>query len=327
MDKGNTQIIRGVLALIILYCHIGYADVRLDNVFMSFSDLGYLAVGGFYFFMGYVLFSNYIDKGGFKKGFLLYRILRVWVPFYIANYLFYVFEIIDKAEDLIRYDSRRELLPYFFGFRLFNPTLWYPVSAMIFYIIAFVVLSLLKQCQMQNNRNALLIMSCIIMVIYAWTYSVIGLTYGENEILPCSLLLGMVFAIYKDPISIIIEKNQTMWVIFFLAFFFICHRMNMVSDTEVWGISLYKYLAPPFFVCMISTLIMGEKMQSEILGFLGEISYEIYLLHYLVLCLFRSDIVYIGNEYLYLFAYTCITVFLAWAYHRVIQSGIWPHNT
>lgn len=96
LSKENTNLLKGVFALIVVSAHCRNEMISLNNTYlgMILTASGYLAVAMFYFFSGYGLEKQYqINKKRYIDSFFLNRI--------VAFYILYI--LILSIYLLIRY--------------------------------------------------------------------------------------------------------------------------------------------------------------------------------------------------------------------------------
>lgn len=244
--------------------------------------------------------------------YLFDKFTHIYLPFCCANYLFLFFQIINNEWELPYYYSGINPFVLFSGRVLFNSTLWYVVSVMIYYVISILTLTLVRWISHSDSDKVYVMVAMIIMVIYAAIYKRLSLTPGVTEIFPLSLLLGMLFEVYeKRIVAALCAPGKCLTSLYFFILFFIFHRTNMEYGLIFHSFPVGQFLAPTLFVCAINISIYNEAIQSRVFSILGDISFSIYIIHYLILSILRSNIIYIHNDYLYLIAYTIIVIPLA----------------
>ena len=84
-----TKYLKGILALVVVFCHIQYDRINLP-IFKVFNYVGNFAVALFFFLSGYGLMSQYVKKGNkYLQGFFRKRILKL-IIIYLVFIMFLV---------------------------------------------------------------------------------------------------------------------------------------------------------------------------------------------------------------------------------------------
>ena len=70
---------------------------------------------------------------------------------------------------------------------------------------------------------------------------------------------------------------------------------------------------------MKSLTILSYKfvIENKLLKLLGKISYELYMIHGLVILVFRSDVIYIYNKYWFLMAVVGVSILAAVVFYNI----------
>ena len=151
LTKGNTDCLKGILAICVLLCHLwgslvqenaslvsGIAGRGLGVVMMS---LGYLAVSMFFFLSGYGLMVQYKKRGEtYTKSFLQKRVLPLYLLCVILIVFYWgartVFGESVSVGDLVR--------SFFFGGTVISKG-WYLQSILVWYLLFYVCFRLVKK--------------------------------------------------------------------------------------------------------------------------------------------------------------------------------------
>lgn len=290
----QTNQLKGFFALVVILHHLAQRT-KGGVLFPFFNHVGYLAVSIFLFISGYGLMLQYMKrKEEYIKHFLSRRLLKVVMPYLIAIVIYYVSYLIIGLEMSITI----ALKTFLTGYPIVAHS-WYVLAIIFFYLVFYLSARLFK-----NHYNYMIIAVLAGSVLYCIICNKMGFgTWWYNTCI--CFLLGMIWAIYEKQISAWLDKR---WLISFLIslggavlFYQLARKYSHI------GLQYHlttHYLSSIFFC--FTVIIAGKKLQFEnkLLKYLGDISYETYLLHGLVLIFQRNDIWSFGSD----LQYTAITL-------------------
>lgn len=323
VSRENQNAIRAIAAVGIMYTHLCMTITNPNN-FLWFKYIGYLCVGVFYFYTGYNLMASVSKK--WINRFLINKCKRIYIPFIGANIIFILVQIItgDYKADLPM------TLKYIFGLELVNSTLWYVVSIIVFQLIFYILVSIVQLVRVNKIQEymkckmGILLFVVISWIIYAKIYPFVAAKVGaicyENERFPLCILVGAIFYCIESTIIDFTKKHkfELMSILMFLLCAF--HGNNMQGiELTFWRFNLYDFVSPVICALLLNTAICGEKYEGRLLKFIGNISYEIYLLHMAVLLLFRSRLLYLHNDYFYICVYTLVLIGISCVFKKMID--------
>lgn len=261
--------------------------------FLAYLTVGHLWVGIFFFLSGYGLSFSYRNKKNYLKGFLWSKIKRIYIPFVIAQIL-YLFAI--------RMAWNRLLLsiPKVFGLGLVNSVLWYILEILVLYILFWAEKKIIKR----ENDDIIwifLIVSFIFVLVIIDAIFEIGPFWYVSSI---TFLIGYLFGNRMDRISckidkfiekikqIIIQKRVTCIsgvVLTFLVYVRInleslrvnpiFHYLGLSSIKSSYIFTFLQLIEVPLFLIVVLGVAEYTSEKRNILSFLGNISFEIYLVH------------------------------------------------
>ena len=313
--RSTTAAVRGVSAIVIIFCHLGRTMIaRIANPLPLFENYATLAVGLFFFYTGYNLIAAYVSMGGeWKRGFWRKKLLGIYLPFVICNvfYQFYYW-----ALKIGPYDAPR-ILYFAFGGYLMNPDEWYIQSCMIVYFLTFLLL-FASDIILKNRKLsgvALTAVSIAVLIVYSLIYSARGTYISAESVLPLSLTAGMITASFGETLLRIWEKHK--WAVAVVLFFLLAYinyaLWHGLKPQMLLGVNVFEVLPVLLEVLMINSLIIGETFSSRFLGTVSRYSLYMYLTHSLLYRLYRSDLIYIKNDFVYVLVYlisVCAASFL-----------------
>jgi len=318
--KNNTGAIRAVATLVVLFCHLNNTmSPRVENPLLVLSFYGSAAVGLFFFHTGYNLMYNYMERDDWAKDFWLKKLSRIYLPFVVVN----IFGRIGWLAHGSR-TSLSAIVRCALGFGILNTELWYIQCCMLMYTLFFLVFALLYRYggKLRDKRLVVTVLCIAIWVIYGEIYRRWG-AYGEkSSYRSWTLLFGMLTGIYAD--SVISFWTKRKWEIFFAAAFVAV----VIPQYERYGLEIalplvgkldYAQLRIFTVTVLANSLIMGEDIKSRFLAVIDKYSLYIYLAHAPLYVLYRSAIVYIESDLLYLLVYLSSVAVSAFALYHLAK--------
>lgn len=290
--------IRGIAACWVVIFHMKpYFSINENSWYFPLLDKGYLAVDLFFILSGFVIYMNYADKLGnisSIKSFLIKRIARIY-PLHFIVLICYL-----SVPIAIYFFSSQKIISTSFSIKLFianlflyqswnanNPLSWnvpaWSISTEWFSYLAFCGLSFFYKKIAKHIWLAvlLIIIICITIAFLCHNkgYLSIGHQIPEFGIYRClfEFMLGNLLALIllQDGIKIPILLN--------LLFFFGC--VLLLFDVYKGGLD---YFTVPLAFCFFITILVTTNwwivkiLEFKVFVYLGEISYSIYMWHYLI---------------------------------------------
>ena len=291
LSVDTTKSYRGLFALVVIFHHLS----RLTEsgvIFHKFTLVGYLAVAYFFFLSGYGLQKSYISKGeNYTKGFLLKRLPSVILPYLIIIFAFWLMYFVSG-----RVFSLKDIGLTFIGGKPFVPYSWYILCIIIFYIVYWLLMLICKKryFPMILGAAAWYILYCAVCIKLDY-----GSWWYNTALLP---VIGMFWATYEKKLVDFIKKSYfiitPVIIVSFAALFVSYNRiMELVKIPAVS--SVLKLPTAVLFVLGVILLSMKFSIGNKVLGFLGEISLEMYISQGLIFNILRGKFIYIKNELLF----------------------------
>lgn len=299
----NTVNLRGILSVLIVLQHLsGYYTA--PGFMAIFKHIGFIVVGVFFFLSGYGLMSSRLHKADYMINFLKRRIVKLIVPFWVANLLYAtIFWVIGYEFTVEKLMLSMLGIGIFTENGMINGPSWYISVQVILYILFFLAYR-------KNIRHV-----CFMFLFVLLTMALV--LYGD-ELYWRSILafpVGMLWAIYKQEIANIRQQAPAaIWIgsvsVTFLSTFI--SVFGVVTDNGVllgFGQLLFSASA-----CVLLFLVLQFiKIGNCITHFLGHWSSEIYLMHKLALiCSWKILSVSQINQLVFMFVVmtgVCIGVF------------------
>lgn len=325
LSLSNTKILQGFCAVLIIIHHI--SQIITDSQALSpFADYGVLFVGVFFFCSGYGLIKSYKTKYSYLKGFLGRRLPSVLVPFYVTTLIYLaVFLVLNPKPSLL------QVFLNLTGVQLINPHGWYIVTIVIFYLAFYFIFKYLK-----NEKRAF-----VSMAIFIIFYTILSLILrhgpwwlqGEWWYNTCFLFyVGMMIARFEKGLIVKVKKYYVLLlpaviaalIVMFKVSVYTLDKFSYYAQTAIASgypesLICFSTQLPTviLFVAAVFILSMKITFRNMVLRFISKISLEMYLIHYLFLLLYKSEIINISNNLLYVTLVVISSVAAAFLLHII----------
>lgn len=289
--------LKAVFVLIIVLGHISY---YLDApVFRVFHQLGAPAVAVFFFVSGFGLVRSFQMKGkGYLQGFFRSRILRILLP---ALVLFFVHLLLCGNGG----KSFPEMLEQLFKYGItIPPQYWFLFVILFDYLLFWCTFRWLPSDFHLPVLfiGAILFIAGTVLAGYDRCWWICGLTFPT----------GAVFAQHEDRIRLFLGKSPLRFTLGMVLGSVLLIVTFLTHSPFVWTLS---YVAICWIVALIVSAVPFDRVRWPVLGFLGTVSYEIYLSHITALDFLRSGRVYVSQNWLYILLAFALTLFLSGLVH------------
>ncbi|MEG4229738.1 acyltransferase [Microcoleus sp. N9_B2] len=305
----QTNQMKGIAILIIIVHHVGLV-LGSPGYLSPLVYLGFPSVAIFLVLSGYGIFLS-IEKKGLNN-FFSKRVMRVYIPFILAmtgKILIFDYFILNKRSNVG--DS---LLKIFFAPSTLDRYMWFIVYIIFWYCITYVVFS------MNNSKESkifYLFITAIVVGIsplpHTWLRNPFSFPFGcwigansqiiienlENLLAGKKPKLSSIFAHIKKHLNHYIE-TFTLYLSFGMVFLHLWVWMKFPNsaNTQIYSPLIYSpiiqviaraIIGISFAILIIGLIILlGKfKIRCTFLNFLGENSFEIYLVHGTLLSLFE----------------------------------------
>ena len=271
LERVVTNRIKGVACIMVVVSH---ASFQLDGkgVFALTYNMGFIAVGAFFFISGYGLTYSLINKNNYLRGFLKNRLLLVLIPFWISNMIVLVYYlIIGKKYNVI------EIIGGLTGFKLFIGHNWYVQVILLYYILFFVIAKIIN-----NKKNMMIVLSITIIIIIIISQC-FNLKYLPEACLSSStFILGIIIAYNREVLSFFVKLNIfikcSLFILMALSYLYLTiFRYHWIDNALL--VEVCRLITPLLFVIVIIIFTQHYFFGSTITDIIGKCSFEIYLLH------------------------------------------------
>ena len=299
----QTNQMKGIAILIIIVHHV--ALVMGNAGYLSlFSRLGFPSVAIFLVLSGYGIFLS-IEKKGLNN-FFSKRVMRVYIPFILAmtcKILIFDYFILNKRSRVAN-----SLLNIFLYPLSLDMNMWFIVYILFWYCITYVIFSVNKL-----NKSKIFyffltaIVVCILPAPDTWHDNPFSFPFGcwiaanskiiienlENLLAGKKPKLSSIFAHVKNNLNHYIE-TFTLYLSFGIVGLHLWIWMKSPSANANIYSHIIDIIAHAIIGISFATLIIGLiillgkfKIRFTFLNFLGENSFELYLVHGTLLSLFK----------------------------------------
>ncbi|MGN1421155.1 MAG: acyltransferase family protein [Eubacterium sp.] len=315
----RTNILRGIMALDVVLFHFSLDSLNVNIKFLSVCQ-GDDAVKVFLFLSGYGLMYQYMHKGkSYLDSFFTKRFAKIIIPFIVTAIPYIIFYKASGGYYGAGEFNVSTLFSEFFknGYTVVYNA-WYVVELMVLYIVFFVC------CKLSKGNNQKMVNCCVTAVMllmcgfwalynygnwmYIWFYSIYAFA------------MGILWAYKEKAIVKLLDKrfDYIYMLVIPLVIFIILLRRNYLIGFGVEPYIMSKnLLLGPFIVIGVIVGGMKIKVNCKVWKYLGNISYELFLIHGLFYTLLRSSLVYITNDFLYILAVLGASISSAVAIHYI----------
>lgn len=314
LDKKNTLRYKGFAAILIFLHHISQ-QIALPTPFMIFRYVGFILVGIFFFLSGFSLMKNYIEKDSYLTGFLWKRIPGIYIPYWFAALLLYIVEeLINNPH--VDFNFIKVLL----GDTLIYTKLWFTTSIVIMYII-FYVCGYLAKKRIKVMFSLVFFAICI----YISLCELAGLQ-SQWSASCLSFGVGIIWAAYQEKIERACKKRYTVLLflstIAFLTLFSVRLSLSYFGyDTGIMQ-TILRNVVSISFVILILLIMQKVVIESKSLIWFGRISYEFYIVHFVLIYPFLSALGRSNSFVLLLFVFSILISLIIHRFSKCICTKI-----
>ena len=282
----TTKCEKGMAAILIVFHHISQ-NIEINKYCMIMRYIGFIMVAVFFFCSGYGLAYGVEKKSNYLQNFFRKRILSVLIPYWM---IYTVMIIYDTCKG--KYFTPIEYILSFIGGEQVTGS-WFVPSILILYCIFWGVFTVIK-----NNYWCSVGLLVVAIVIYMFICSYMGLITSYTASVS-AFVLGVVWIRIKDIVIPWIRKNYFVKLILISLIFGIVFSGRLLLalkgfDNEIVHVVL-RNLASAFFIMWLIVITQKVRFKGYVLPWLGEISYELYLVHGVLVVILSRD-----NPYLYI---------------------------
>lgn len=306
MSIGDTAFLRGFWCIIVVLVHVPEAyQNRVQDMLGSFA---YIGVTFFFMTSAYGLKYSIKKKPGYINHFWRRRLPRLLVPALIANAIEALISTINgNSISLLSFVNINNWVKVLL---LYYVTFW-----LVYYIFPKFVR---KSGYWQDVVMCLIVCGCSLIdrltdfkITSIWTVEPLGFAYG------------IIAANHDGQIN---KWMKNKWAVKSICLMILSGILGIVylkfKPVPIVGDYLLKATLGIAITVFIFTVLSKVKAGNRINGFLGGISYEVYLLHHAVFALIMALDTEVMNSGLFILTSVIITLVLAWLLKSVSEHVI-----
>lgn len=339
MSKEDTLAFKGIFSIIVILHHVSQIENDIP-IIHYFANFGMYAVGMFFFISAYGMTKQVkLNREKYLKGFFKKRFLKLLLPIFIVTIIHIVLNILIFHKT---YTISSIINVYKSGSSIINNG-WYLNSILVIYLIFYFSFKFFKNLKVSYIIFSFLILTYIFVLkrigFGIWWYnSMIGIIFGMYfEIFEEKIKRVLSTHFYKILLilliwSFYIVNNREAKIISFLSKFGIYFNYAMVQNLICLNFiimilliskkinfrelvihkSFYYKKTKPIGNYNVNFIAESNKFYSKfvlirnrVLSFLGKISFEMYMIHGLVMNILA---IYLKVDILYLLVLFGLTI-------------------
>ena len=341
MSLSQTKALQGFCAVCVMLHHIGQKTCAswlpgrvITHGLDVFVPVGYFFVGIFLFCSGYGLYKSYKEKTDYLQGFFERRFTVPVLGLVSVNFLFL----------FVRY-QQGEAVGFSTPFHITGPLMsngyaWFIYALLLLYLLFYLAF---RFCKKESAAISWIGLAVVLYIIHCdwWMY---GNWWYNSVIL---FVVGLIFARHEEKSVTAVKKHYVAWLVaaavstagFFVLSEYVLKTEGLYGSAAIysvvrWAILISQMLAAWGFVWLVLLLGMKVRIGNKVLGFLGALTLEIYLVHGLFLQIFgyKENLpgqFYIKSVPLLVLVIAVCTVITAFFLHQfyVWAAELWMKQT
>lgn len=312
LSKVMSDSLRGPMQLVIVLSHLSFAYAEPHSLFVLANRFGTSVIALFFFISGYGLVSSFRRKGNaYWSSFWSGRVWGVVEPLLLITS---VYLLVNRfALDVCPAGA--------FGRFLYHGDTPLPNS---WFVFALVVLYGLFHLSFRLIHSARWAITTLFLGSLLFMGICIALDYGrEWWMTTLAFASGSLYAQQEQKIYSWISR----WWVLLGAIGLV---VALLLYNQPYVLTLSYVVIPVVFIRLAHLSGYARWIESpatsalsrtirHILNFLGDISYELYLIHGVMIIWLRSSIVFISDSYLYSLSVVLSSIVVAWGTHKLLS--------
>lgn len=308
----STTGLKGFLALGIVFHHLSQW-VTTGTEFSNFGYMGTYIVSVFFFLSGYGLYVQNERKGSYLDNFLVKRLSKILIPFIIISSIYLIYRSING-----------QVLSSSFFIDLFKKGStviyngWFVDIIILMYIFFYI------SFRVFSNKTTAILVNTLFIIFYI--VLVIKLEYGfwwYNSSLPFAL--GLVWAKNKENIDRLLKKYYFIPLVSVTVLLFVSHQYSFILQkfhlVDNYSYALAANIDNVIFTFYLILIVRKIDFSNKYLLFLGKISFELYMIHGLVMSIFGKYFVTSRlNDVIFTILILIVSISLAWLINAIIKK-------
>ena len=303
LDRNNTQQLKGFAILLVLLGHTGLINFA-----------GAYGVSIFLLISGFGLAQSYLKSG--LTSFFEKRINKVILPYFIITLIWLLINITFHNQFYILKDIILTLL----GLKLqsqIDQSMWYISFLLMWYFTFFIIFSLPL-----NNLLKVIIIIYITPIFFEQFQPIFAPESGMQLYL-IEFPIGVFIGIYFKEISILVKKFTLIILdclcIISLLFFVIFHQKSSIDIEYTKYAVLFAGITSILLFSIIHMLdIKVFNMINKCFEKLGTLSYEIYLIEFIILTKYYNIFYFISNKWIKFTVLLSFLIILGYMLNKIV---------
>lgn len=322
LSPQNTKVLKGIFAVAVVIYHLGMITNNAGSKILIHCS-GDFAVKFFFFCSGYGLltqYKKYQARGvDYTKGFLGKHLPKLLVPLPVLTVI-YTFFFINEGSYYGSSPFTFNLVVNLFLnnglYVVYNA--WFIFELVLLYIVFFFSFHFGKK---NGGIQCCVILTLVLMCAFymlntykAWSNFWYYSTFA--------FAVGVIYAEYKTNIDAFLKKHfkAVTYILFpmlictMVAFFAVKKEIeNNAGITSAENI----ILTPLFLLSLMALLTKIQPGCKKFWSFIGEISYELYLVHGLMYLLLHSSVINVKSQVVFVFGVMALSIVAAIIIHYI----------
>ena len=308
----STSGLKGFLALGIVFHHLSQW-VTTGTEFSNFGYMGTYIVSVFFFLSGYGLYVQNEKKENYLDNFLVKRLSKILLPFIIISSIYLIYRSING-----------QVLSSSFFIDLFKKGStviyngWFVDIIILMYIFFYI------SFRMFSDKTIAILVNTVLIIFYI--VLAIKLGYGfwwYNSSLP--FVLGLVWAKNKENIDRLLKKYYFILLVSVTILLFVSHQYSFILQkfhlVDNYSYALAANIDNVIFTFYLILIVRKIDFSNNYLLFLGRVSFELYMIHGLVLSIFGKYFETSRlNDIIFTTLVLIVSIFLAWLINVIIKK-------
>lgn len=290
----NCTSLRGVFALLIMIFHI---STKGDPFYPIFAYFSITVVGAFFFLSGYGLMKGFMSRENYRKGYLINRITKLFIPYIIMFLIYWAFNVFIGNRCDAAY-----VLDCIFGDGNMVMYSWF-IKEIIYHYLLFYVLLLIVR-----DRKEMMYGAAIVMFVIDFFANLFLI--NNPYLLNGAFCLGIIIAYKEKPVLNYMNRKRKVIlpISLFLAFLF---------RTDLLHYARFFLIEKIIFIIIVLTFSTAYGIQNLFLNLCGKMSLEIYMTHGLAKSIVRRY--YGGPLFIQDFFIYPLTFLLSYAFYQLFS--------
>ena len=310
LNVKSTSGLRGFLALGIIFHHISPL-VKTGEEFSNFSYMGTYIVSIFFFLSAYGLYVQNESRENYLDNFLVKRLSKIIVPFFIISLIYMFYRFVNG-----------QLIDLNFFINLFKQGSTIIYNGWFVDIIILMYIFFYLSFKFFQNKFLSIVFNTIFIICYICLAIKLGYNFWwYNSVL--AFAIGLIWAKNQNKIDRFLEKYYFIVIVLVTVLLFVSHRYDILLKylhiEDSYSYALAANLDNIIFtIYFIIVFLKKINFSSVYLNLIGRISFELYMIHGLVISMLAKIFVSSRvNDVLFTLFVLIISLILAWIVNKI----------